>query len=134
VKLQADMKAYYRELADAITHATPRADAFEASAHCSDVDRTALRSRYNWQPSNLRPADDRRPDTSYLRRHRQTITEVKRKIIQKQKKSRLPETAVASLKAWWEENAAHPFPSVGWSAGNLHTVTFVRCKIPKFWC
>ena len=48
VKLQADMKAYYRELADAITHATPRADAFEAAAHCSDVDRTALRSRYSW--------------------------------------------------------------------------------------
>ena len=51
-------------------------------------------------------------------RHRQTIREVKRKIVQKQKKSRLPDDAVAALKAWWDRNSTHPFPSV--SCGLLH--------------
>ena len=110
-RLQSDMRVYYRELTDALAHATPRSDTCEASAHCSDADKAALRTRYE----DTRETAVLAQLSLYLaqsRRHRQTITDVKRKIIQKQKKSRLPETAVASLKAWWEDNSGHPFPSV----------------------
>lgn len=59
-------------------------------------------------------------------RHREIIQELKKKILQKRKKSRLSDSAVKILRTWWDKNTAYPYPTVRSLCNNASTQ---RCTL-----